>query len=430
MLSENDVLMTDEEMIGLARELSLHNSIFYTIWSVSRIYFTDVVDTACICFDKEHHVIGIYLNRAFWNSLPDAGQKFVIMHECLHMFFDHGRRFDSAYSNTANNVAQDIVINETITVSMGIDRYVIPNWENYCFIDTCFKDFPVGSIKANQTFSYYLEKLSSLKTIANFETVDDHDMNSLPDDVLSDVLDQFKANASESDIDEIMEVFEKIETDEKKEGKGKNNSNGAGISSDPIVTFIYEVKRDRIKRQKKTWMKLVKKMTPSKELITYEKEEGWRERKRQHSILDSNLMIIGESEREIVTKLKYDVFVYIDISGSCANLVKPFYDLLYTFPEENFNITTFTFNTSVKEFEWKKKRPVSNGGTCFKCINYSVEQRTLEKGKHPDVVFVFTDGDGTAYQPTKPEKWVWVLSKDNKRYIHKNSKTFQMNDFK
>lgn len=425
MLSPNDTLMSDEDIYAISREMSLHNSIFYTIWSVSKIYFSNEIETACISFDKNNFVLGIYINPEFWNSLNHFTKKFVIMHECLHIFFDHGIRNDKNYSNKNNNIAQDIVINETITCHMGLDRDLIIDWKKYCFIETCFK-YPEQVLK-NKTYDYYLKLLNNQKDLDNVHTVDDHSKNNIPSSVIEDVLDQFKHNASEQEIETIADIFENVVktpstiTDP--------NSNNAGDISNPIVEFISVLEKEKVKKQKQTWLNLVKNITPSKKKVSYEKEEGWYKQKSQFSILDTDLMIVGEAEREIIAKKRYDIVVYIDISGSCSALVNPFYKLLHTFPTENFNIRTFTFNTSTREFDWEKQRPTSNGGTCFKCINSSVEQIKNES-KHPDAVFVFTDGDGTDYNPSIPEKWVWILSKNNKRFIHNKSKTFLMDGFK
>lgn len=428
MLTPDDIRMSDDELLEWSQELCHHNSIFYTIWQVSRIYFSRKIERACICFDRNQRVLGIYINPDFWQRISKETKKFVIMHECLHLFYDHGTRYNNRYSQKDNNIAQDIVINETI-VSMGVEKFLIDDWEKYCFISTCFPNR--RNVKHNETFEYYLGLIAQEKNSEGSDfgssdnepnTLDDHSFDSFDDSTVQDILDAFKANANEADIEEVTQILKDIP------GQASQQGSGAGSHSDPIVSFIEEENKKRIRKHKKTWLSLVKELTPYKQKVDINYEESWKTRRVQHSLLDRSLMIPGEEAVEKITKSRYDVVVYIDISGSCANLVDPFYQLLPTFPEEYFNIRTFTFNTNVQEFDWKKRRPTSSGGTSFSCIQYSVEEITRKK-RHPDIVFVFTDGDGNCYKAEKPEKWVWVLSKQMTKYIEKGSKIVDMKTF-
>lgn len=82
-------------------------------------------DTACAGFDESDDMFFIAISRNFWNNLPNEKQRtFVLAHEVLHVFLNHGaRQKELGYNAELWNEATDYYIN---LMGMGyIQKYGI-----------------------------------------------------------------------------------------------------------------------------------------------------------------------------------------------------------------------------------------------------------------------------------------------------------------
>ena len=65
-----------------------------------------------------------YYNTEFLNSLPQTAVNFVVIHELLHLFWDHISRIKSSqFDHKLSNIAQDMIINYTI-VKDFVNEYI------------------------------------------------------------------------------------------------------------------------------------------------------------------------------------------------------------------------------------------------------------------------------------------------------------------
>jgi hypothetical protein len=51
------------------------------------------------------------------------------------------------------------------------------------------------------------------------------------------------------------------------------------------------------------------------------------------------------------------------------------------------------------------------------------------KNKHPEAIFVITDGDGDKISPKFPKKWYWFLTYNNRNYIPKECNIHMLKDY-
>ena len=99
-----------------------------------------------------------------------------------------------------------------------------------------------------------------------------------------------------------------------------------------------------------------------------------------------------------------------------------------------FDVKLNVFDTTVRAVDLKKSKEVHvGGGTYFDIIEADVQASIKNgDGKHPDAVWVMTDGDdfGALVKPEKPQQWYWFLTDMYcKHRIPKESHIFNLQDF-
>src|ERR1700744_3478315 len=87
------IRLTNDEYFEYARELEDHHALFYAIWQIGKPWFTEIIPTAAVAFDKEgHDCVQFVFNPHFWERLTLYERLFVICHEALHVILNHGFR--------------------------------------------------------------------------------------------------------------------------------------------------------------------------------------------------------------------------------------------------------------------------------------------------------------------------------------------------
>ena len=395
--------------IGLA--LERHHGVFSKLWSIGIPRFTTTTNTAAIRFNKEGNCIDFVINPDFWNSITFYDKLFVICHECIHVLYNHEKRGTGIPNDLKQlaNIAMDISDNHTLLSKFEFDRNRLTNSENYCWIDTVFKNKP--NIPIDMNFEYYYDLL--LKNVINYKLlVDDHsELEEIDDDIIDKVINELNDDEKE-ELSDILEAEQ------------KNLKSIAGTDTNSLSKILDSFVKVK---QTRKWGTLIKKWN-----ITNRKEqyfEQWtRTNRRFQSIMENEFFIPTIMEKDD-DKKRALVWFFLDTSGSCVSFGPRFFNAALSVPKNYFKLNLFCFDTKVYPTNLKTKKLYGFGGTSFSCIEKYINDNAK---KYPDYVFIITDGEGDYVYPKKPENWYWFLTTDNsrcRRYIPEKSKTFLLSDF-
>lgn len=436
-----------EEFNAISRDLDKFHSIFYQIWEMGYPELTFDIPTAAVAFDKKGRQIRFMFNPLFWKQSDTYTKEFVICHECLHVILNHGIRIKdikgTAWVGIAN-YALDVVVNHMLVDKFNFDRHSIKNQENFCWIDTVFgKDHK--QVEKNRAFEYYFgllkQKISknlkdgkmqitnadgTFSDIAG-EPFDIHDfLDGLDNEELKkDIEEHINKNLNDIDkknfVDKLQETGEgKKVTEEKQDGQGGSIAGG--------ITFKMNI-HERVKKKQK-WETVIKRWS-----LKYFKEdqgvEQWARANRRISDMQTDLMLPSEIDEQNLIYDKIEIWFFQDVSGSCVHLKDRFFRAARSLPEEKFIIRMFCFDTRVHEVDLKKGELKGGGGTSFSVLEKFVQNEVSKnpKKKHPEAIFVITDGDGDRISPQFPKKWYWFLTYNNRNYIPKECNIHMLKDY-
>ena len=442
-----DVRISNEEWFEISLALEPFHAVFYKIWQMGKPCFNADIPTAGVQFDRNGDFIWFHFNPHFWKRLQFKDKLFVICHEALHIILNHGMRTRDCGPNAqATNVALDVVVNHSLVNNFGFVLNDIEGWQDYCWVDTVFKDkkpLPPD----NEMYEYYynlFEKVYGDGGMGDGEgggpgTVDDHSM---------------MGEGSEGEWGKVIDKLNEGMTDEEKESlkatinkhfesnpsSKKNAKAGVGTGGQWVFSNA------KVKRKAK-WETVIKKWS-RKYLINKDKDvEQWARLNRRMVMLPRNMFLPTEMEVEDdeKEKTKIDVWFYLDTSGSCWGLKDRFFTAALSLPTDRFNVRLFCFDTKVEETTLESRKMYGGGGTAFDILEAEI-QNELRKGggtkktldgkevpmivKYPEAVFVITDGYGTTIKPEKPDKWYWFITEGGvKSYIDRGCNFFNLNDF-
>ena len=442
------VKISNEEWFEISRALEPHHAVFYKVWQMGKPIFNDEIETAAVQFDENGNFIWFHFNPHFWKRLQFKDKLFVICHEALHIVLNHGLRTRDCGSNRrATNVALDVVVNHTLANNFGFDRNNIEGWQDYCWVDTVFKDKkPLPP--ENEMYEYYynlFDKVYGDGGMGDGEgggpgLVDDHEMMGEGSDNWDKVIDQLNEGMSEEEKESLKATVNKHF--QKSEPKSKKNQPaGVGTGGQWVFSNVGKVKK------KAKWETVIKKWS-RKYLIDKDKDvEQWARLQRRMAMLPRNMFLPTEMEVEDneKEKTKIDVWFYLDTSGSCWGLKDRFFEAALSLPTERFNVRLFCFDTKVEETTLESRKVYGGGGTAFDILESEI-QNELRKGggtkktldgkevpmitKYPEAVFVITDGYGNSVKPEKPDNWYFFLTEGGiKSYIDRGCNFFNLGDF-
>jgi len=428
------IKMSYEEEIELTNLLAQHHTIFQTFWKIGTPIFTTKISTAAVGFDRQGDVIYMIINPDFWNSLDINNKLFVIAHECLHVVLNHGKRGQECSDQELVNIAQDIVINELLVSGFGFHKETIQNWKNLCFVDTLFDLNTIADLNINilGSFKYYYNLLIQNNFNQDKETVDQHCNTKDLDPDLQDFIDQMSEYSTEASqifketIDNQISDEEKIELSNKMQNE-ITDSKLSGAGTIPIGSYI-RITINNVRKNKK-WESIVQNHIKSILKMHYVNKPSWIQRDRKHTCLSDDLMIQGDWETLVPEKQKYKLVFFLDASGSCFSHAQRFVSMLQSIPEEVFDIEAYSFDTYLYPIDIKSGKIRGSGGTSFRILNNHINKLTSES-KHPDAIFVLSDGDGDYFKPEKGKLWHWILTpRHHTTYIPKDSPKHNMKDF-
>lgn len=440
---KNNVKISNEDWFEISSALEIHHAVFYKLWQMGKPVFDESIPTACVEWDSKGKFVVFRFNPSFWKRLDLYNRLFVICHEALHIILNHGvRTKDAARVNRgATNTALDIVINHSTVNNFGFVRSRIQDWQDYCWVDTVFKDKkPLPSDDKNFEHYYNLfEKVYGDGGPGNGDgtggcsTVDDHES------LYGDSENQEDGEGG-GKWDEAIDILNKELTEEEKESlkstvnkhfqkpenTAKNQQAGSGTGG-----WVF-LKIDKVVKKKK-WETVIKKWS-KKYLKEKDKDvEQWARLNRRLVMLPKDMFLPSEMEvdDEDQEKTKIKVWFFLDTSGSCYGLKDRFFKAALSLPPERFDIRLFCFDTKVEETTLESRKIYGGGGTSFSILEAEIQKEIREKGiSYPEAVFVITDGYGNSIKPEMPHKWYWFITEGGtKTYIDKDCNFFNLKDY-
>lgn len=433
------VRISSEEWMRISVALEPHHAVFYKVWQMGKPVFDESIPTACVQFDQNGNFILFRFNPEFWQKLDFTSKLWVICHEALHIVLNHGiRARDAGINSKATNMAMDIVVNHSLSNNFGFNREEILNWQDYCWVDTVFKDkdpLPPD----NEQFEYYYNLFDKIygdggpgdgSEGSGPQTVDDHSGMGEQSGDWSKVIDKLNESMTgeeKSSIKNVVEKhFQKPEEDKESKTESSDKQAGTGTGSWTYVTVVP-------KKKKSKWETVIKKWS-KRYLIHMDKDtEQWARLNRRLTMLPRDMILPSEMEVDDLhqDKSRIDVWFYLDTSGSCWDLKDRFFTAASTLPPERFNVRLFCFDTQVQETTLESKKVYGGGGTCFRIIENQIQGTIQKEGcRYPAAVFLITDGYGTTVTPQFPDRWHWFLSEGgSKHYLPKESHVYELKDY-
>jgi predicted metal-dependent peptidase len=419
-------MVTLDEYWQIARLLQNHFELFYTCWHLGKPDLTDELPTAGVLFDKhDGRYLHFMFNEEWYNELTDYERAFIISHECLHVILNHGKRFRGLVPEIAN-IAADIVINHMLTTKFGFDKSKLQN--KIIKVGAWFETvFPKDKCPPRgMSFEYYYELLlKEAKAQQNGKgngtnlgvgQIDDH--SGLEQATADNVLEALKEMAQTGLTNKEKDVLKQLG---KVYGDKNDECKKAGVDPGTIKAIL-----EAVYNPKMVWEKIIKSMRTAFRQREKEKDT-WISKHRRHHLLSDELILPCSREVDSRDYNKLELVAFMDISGSCIHLKDDFYNLLNTVPTDLFNITAHTFDTAVREIDLKKTKITGGGGTSFSVIEQYIRKNFK---RYPYAVLIITDGAGDNVSPQHPDRWHWVLSDNYKQLIPKESKIFELKDFK
>ncbi len=426
----------NKEYFEILRELEQYHALFGRFWTVGSLVEDEKIPTACICFDrKSGDGIQFKINPKFWATCDTYKKVFIIAHECLHVYLEHGRRMKHMDRDIAN-IAADVVVNHYLLDGFGFDRDKIADWENYCWLDTVFKGRK--DVKPYECLEYYYNLLIKDQDgkgkkggkgekgeggdtgEGSPQTVDSHeDFEELTDEVLREIVKKL----AQEELEDFQDITEESNNSEKQEASKMPGSTAGQMSR--IIMLGRVIK-------KKKWETVVKnvlgRLAKEKDVMV---EQWAHPNRRLAAFQGGELMLPNEIEDTILHRDRIDVWFFQDTSGSCVHLAERFFKAAASIPDDKFRIRMFCFDTEVHETTLKSGKLYGFGGTSFTCIEDHIQKLVkTEKGTlYPSVVFLVTDGAGDNVHPEHPSRWHWFLSDQYTRYIPKESKIYDLAKF-
>lgn len=414
-------------------QLSHFHRLFYAVFELGQPIYNTQIDTAAVGLNMGTGKINFLLNPDFFYKLGESEQLFILCHEAMHVLLYHiDRSLQYDLDSELANIAQDIVINETLVTEFGFHRELLNFGITLCFIDTVFNAEQIAkhNIVSGKSFEFYYDLLvkykeSIPKIVVTLDfhisgsgdlVLKDQDGNlivDIPPEIASQVLDKVGHQLNREELESLLEAFK--------------DSYGGTAGLDNVLNV------ELIEKKKRPWEGLVKNKIATLQKNKEKRLETFKFRPRRIINLSEDLYLPEIVIDETKENDKFNIVFFIDASGSCIDYRSKFFNLVKTIPEDKFNIHLYSFDTKTYLLDIDKCVVKGSGGTAFKPLEDTVQDLVGNdndfKGKYPDLVFVLSDGDGNNFMPQKPERWYFLLTKNSTQYIPKSSNIVLINNF-
>lgn len=332
-------------MISSAVIQLVHSQPFFAhvVLNMNRIY-TNRVPTVGVGIDGG---LNLYINKTFWQKLSLDEQVAVLIHEVMHVIYNHisrGKELSDKF-NSKMNVAADIAINQ-----------YIQNLPEGALTFEMYKA-KIPDLEEKQTMEYYYEKIKDLE--GEEETLDDH---SFWKNVDPEYAEELVKNVIERAIESV----------------------GVGRVPGDVMLAI-----DKLRASKKNWKQELQRFV-SRQAETL-LEPSRKIRNRRYGILYPGYK----------KEPKLRLAIAIDTSGSVdEDALTQFYSEIAKIHKTGVHLTIIECDTQVSaNYEYKPNKRIEihgRGGTLF--------QPAIDAANDLDIdgLIYFTDG-GAFDTPDKPK---------------------------
>lgn len=423
-------------------QLTEYHRLFYAIFELGVPIYTEQIPTAAVGLNMGTGKINFMINPKFFFKLGKTEQLFIICHEAMHVLLSHidrSLRYDlDAY---ISNIAQDIVINETLVSEFCFNKKDLDFGVTLCFIDTVFTEEQIQKhhIVSGKSFEFYYDLLMKYKDEISQEAVllDYHlDGNSngdnsngdmvlkdnngniiveIPQEIADSIADKIGHNLSQEELEDLLDAL-----------KDSYQSAGNGKVGTDLAIKLEE-------KKKRPWERLIKNKIASLQKTVIKNQETFKFRPRRIINLPDNLYLPETKEDEMKENDRFNIVFFIDSSGSCSSYQSKFFNLVRTIPEAKFNVKVYSFDTDTYLLNMKDLKTKGGGGTMFSILEERVQDLKFNdkeyKKKYPDLVFVLSDGDGNDVYPEKPDHWYFLLTKNSTRHVPRKANIILVKDF-
>jgi len=477
------------EFNSISSELEKFHGLFCQLWEMGMPRLTWDIPTAAVSFDREGRNVEFIFNPMFWKNTDRYTKCFIICHEILHVMLSHGLRTRDCRMREVANKALDVVVNHMLISKFGYDRNSIDVGKypeghekagqkiELCWIDTVFADMQ-NMVEREKPFEYYYRLLEqNSKMLPNGkmmirkggekgdgsqskggdgegegggggetdgwkevtgEAIDDHSgLGEFEDerakDEIADTINDQLDNDEKMEVSEIIHQSEDGNAAQKAEEKAQSEKPDGPRSKTPgsvAGKISYQANiRNRVKKKRK-WEAVIKKWS-RKYKEKDKEEEQWTRRARRFSMISPHIMLPTQMDVEHKSETRIKVRFYQDTSGSCFGFRDRFFAAAKSLPEDRFDVELFCFDTKVYAASIEEGKLYGFGGTAFDILEDHI-QKQLRSGeiiRHPEAVFVITDGLGNSIKPERPEKWFWFLSDDYRDCIPEECNIFDLKEY-
>lgn len=419
-------------------QLTDYHRLFYAIFELGTPIYTEQIKTAAVGLNLGTGKINFMINPKFFFGLASKEQLFILCHEAMHVLLSHidrSLRYD--LDNYISNIAQDIVINETLVGEFGFNKTSLNFGVTLCFIDTVFTEEQIKKhhIVPGKSFEFYYDLLIQYKNEISKNTVllDFHlDGNSLngdmvlkdgdgniiveiPSEIADSIADKIGYNLSQEELEDLINAL-----------KDSYQQHGTGSGGNPLAIKLEE-------KKKRPWERLIKNKIASLQKTIEKNNETFKFRPRRIVNLPEELHLPEIREEKFQKNDKFNIVFFIDSSGSCLKYQSKFFNLVRSIPEKKFNVKVYSFDSKTYLLDMKKLETKGGGGTFFHILEEKVQDLKINdkdyKKKYPDLVFILSDGDGNDVYPEKPDRWYFLLTRNNTQHIPKKANIILVKDF-
>lgn len=489
---EADALLNQDirvEFNSIALELEKFHGLFCQLWEMGVPLLVWELPTAAVAFDSEGRNTQFLFNPLFWKETDRYTKCFVICHEVLHVMLSHGLRTRDCPLPEVANKALDVVVNHMLVSKFGFDRNSVSVGKypegherageniDLCWIDTVFPGME-NIVERDKPFEYYYRLLEENIKISkngkmmirkggkgktekgngsgsgsgddqgdegggtwrevtgealdNHESLDGFDDDRAKKEIADAISDQLDDEEKQNLSDKLHQTEEgnaaqKAEEKKSSDDPDNNSSQQAGSVAGRIA---YKVNLNKKVSRKRKWETVIKKW--SKKFKEADRdEEQWTRRARRYSQISPSLLLPTEIENEHKSETRIKVRFYQDTSGSCYAFKDRFFAAARSLPTDRFDVELYCFDTQVYKASLEEGKLYGFGGTRYDILEDHIrgQLKSGEITKHPEAVFVITDGYGTDIRPNKPDKWYFFLSTNTTINIPKECNIFMLSEF-
>lgn len=419
--------------------LSHFHRMFYAVFELGTPVYTHEISTAAVGWNSRTGQIVFMINPDFFYKLGLQEQLFILCHEALHVILQHmARSHFYKLNEDLANIVQDIVINEMLVRDFGFDRKTLNFGMTLCFVDTVFTQEQISewNIPDDASFEFYYDLLVKSQEeseqgggkgpgspidihldpdgAGGFTLTDGNGdiITSIPEEIAESIAGKIGKDLTADDLEDLLENL--------------NQRYGQGAGGGLMSVTLEEKKR-------RPWERIIKNKIASLQLKRDHRKETFRMRPRRITNLAPDLYLPETVDEQHLENDKFHIVFFIDASGSCTRYVSQFFNLVRTVPEDKFHIHLYSFDDKTYELDIKNPVVAGGGGTAFQPLEDRVQQLIATdasfKKKHPDLVFVLSDGSASKGFPQKPDRWYFLLTENSTAAIPKGANVILLKDF-